>query len=135
MNKLKVKIFIKVKYNYSTSRGKGIILMDCFGRRKEIYFSSLERTCNRAIMVATINALKTLNRPCEVSLYVQTNIGIRYLSNSKKNNKWVNKDLGEIILATIEKGKHSIEIIDCSHFSEGQLYQESLEGKLYEYFN
>ncbi|NMD72434.1 hypothetical protein HHO41_19370 [Bacillus sp. DNRA2] len=132
MNDKVVNIHIKVKYNYRIYRGIGIIILEHRGRIKETHFCTLERTCNRAIIVAAINAFEFLKEPCKVNLYLQTNIGFKFLNNNKN---WRNRDLGKQLINVINQGNHKVNPIDSSFHDAGKIYQSSLERRLYRFYD
>lgn len=122
-----VNIYLKIKFNYQNLRNCGILVMEYKGVYKIRYLCILERTCNRAIIIAAKNAIDLLKEPCEVNLYLQTNIGFKFLENNKK---WRNRDLGEKLIDAIIKERHVVNFIDCSMLSEGISIQKMLERKL-----
>lgn len=124
---IELDIFIRVLQKTSKKYGQVIILYSFGANRKEVYFSSLETTHNRSIILASAVAIDQLKKPSKVNLYFQSNFGFKAMDNNKK---WVNRDLGESLKQSILIGGHDINFINCSLSDKGKMYQNELDKKL-----
>ena len=98
--------------------GYGVIL-DYQGRRKELSGGYAQTTNNRMELLAVIVALEALNRPCDVTLYSDSQYVVESVSKGWaarwRRNGWmrnkreaaVNPDLWERLLNLLER--HNVE--------------------------
>jgi ribonuclease HI len=124
-----IEIFVRVLQTPPAKQGLAIVLYRYKGRVKELYFSTLERTPNRSVILASTIAIEGLNGACNINLYTQSNFGFLFMMK-KVNKKWVNRDVGNVLIETIAKGGHEVNLIDCSATDEGKDYQQALAAKL-----
>ena len=122
---MEVDVFIRV--HQTVNKGQDIVLYRYKGKVKELYFSTLETTHNRSIILASKIGIEGLNSSCIVNLHTQCNFGFKFMENSKK---WVNRDVGDLLAVAIAEGGHKVNFIDCSATEEGKDYQQALEVKL-----
>ncbi|WNF35693.1 hypothetical protein RJD24_14690 [Bacillaceae bacterium IKA-2] len=125
-----VNICIK-QYQKSNLGGHAIAFLQYYNRTSEMYFCTLGSTHYRSIMIASILAIEKLKEPCTINLYLQANVGFRYMETGRK--KWVNRDIGNLLVDTVSKGNHIIKFIDCSATDKGKAIQHSLDIKVNEY--
>lgn len=122
-----IDIFIRVIQTAPAKVGSAIVLYRYRGKVKELYFSTLEITHNRSIILASINAIEGLKDSCTVNLYTQNNFGFAFMGNQKK---WVNRDIGNRLSSCIERGGHKVDFIDCSASDKGKDFQQALAVRL-----
>jgi ribonuclease HI len=122
-----IDIFIRVLQTPPSKRGKAIVLYRYGNRIKELYFSTLETTQNRSIILAAVIAVEGLKYSCHINIYTQSNFGFAFMKNAKK---WVNRDMGDLLTAALINGGHSVKYIDCSQTDEGKDYQQELAVRL-----
>lgn len=124
----KVDILIRVLQDRSLNTGTAIIVYGHRGRLKRCYFSTLGSDLNTSIIIACITALQGLKKSCEISMFVQKNIGFDTLSSHNTEKK---KHKLEVILQeTVQSMKHFIRFFDCSDsnaFPLGETYQTKLD--------
>ncbi|MDQ0300411.1 hypothetical protein J2S78_002858 [Salibacterium salarium] len=129
---MEVNVYVRVNHsNYKVHNprniGNVLVVWEYKGRTKETYFTSLETTHNRSILLASVIALEQLKKPCTVNLYVQTAIGEKFLYNAKK---WTNRDLGDKLTLAKINGGHVLNIVDCSWTEKGKDLMNKLAQKL-----
>lgn len=115
-------------YIYSNGRND-LTIFEFEGKFQEVYEQAEDsRSVNRSILHACIRSLQTLKEPCFVTLYIQTNIGLKYMQKPQK--KWVNRDLGNLIQKTVQEGNHLIEFIDYSIEKRFASHRKALKQRL-----
>lgn len=124
-----VDIFVRVLQTSPAKTGLVVVLYRYGNKIKELYFSTLERTQNRSIIRALIEAIEGLTSSCCVNLYTQNNFGFSFM-NRGKWAKWTNGDIGKVLADKLEYGKHKANFIDCSISEEGKEYQQALAIRL-----
>ncbi|MFJ6411919.1 hypothetical protein ACIQLG_03900 [Terribacillus saccharophilus] len=122
-----VDIYVRVIQKDSQKHGIAFVIFNYKGRKKELYFTTLENTQNRSIILACSNSLLALKKSCIVNLHTQTNFGFKFMENTKK---WVNRDAGVRLLKIINQGRHHINFIDYSASPEGRETQQLMNQKL-----
>ncbi|MFS0815509.1 hypothetical protein ABC382_00875 [Lysinibacillus sp. 1P01SD] len=124
----KVDILIRVLQDSSFNTGTALIVYGYKGKLKRCYFSTLSSDLNRSIILACITALQGLKKSCEISMFVQRNIGFDSLLS---NDSEIKKSKLEILLQeTIQSMKHFVHFCDCSDstvFPLGETYQIKLD--------
>lgn len=123
-----IDIFVRVLQTPPTQTGSAVVLYRFGNKIKELYFSTLENTQNRSIILASAIAIQGLKYRCNISLYTQNNFGFAYMENHKK--KWVNRDIGNLLAESISKGGHMVKFNDCSLTEESKDYQQALASRL-----
>ncbi|ASB89343.1 Ribonuclease H [Bacillus sonorensis] len=129
MSMMEIDIFVRVLQKAPAESGKAVVIHRYKEIAKETYFTCLERTQNRSIILASKIAIESLSYSCKVNLYTQNNFGFSYMFE-RKHKKWVNRDVGDQLLEAIEKGGHTLNLIDCSATEEGKKYQQALAQRL-----
>lgn len=124
-----IDIFIRVLQKPPATKGQAIVLYRYGDKVKELYFSTLGRTQNRSIILASIIAIEGLNTNCTINLHTQNNFGFSFMGKRIKK-KWVNRDMGDLLVAAIAEGSHKVNHIDCSATDKGKDYQQALAVKL-----
>ena len=124
-----IDIFIRVLQKAPANTGVAIAIFRYKGIMKETYFTCLERTQNRSIILAAKTAIESLSTSCIVNLHTQNNFGFSYMAE-RRHKKWVNRDVGDQLLSTVEKECHTLNLIDCSATIEGKKYQQALSKRL-----
>ncbi|AEB23435.1 MULTISPECIES: hypothetical protein [Bacillus] len=124
-----IDIFIRVLQKAPAKTGVAIAIFRYKGIMKETYFTCLERTQNRSIILAAKTAIESLSTSCIVNLHTQNNFGFSYMAE-RRHKKWVNRDVGDQLLSTVEKECHTLNLIDCSATIEGKKYQQALSKRL-----
>jgi len=85
--------------------GWGAVLM--YGEhKKEVHGQIEETTNNRAEMIAVIEAIKVVNRPCNIHIYTDSN----YICGTM-NNRWKitkNRDLWKSLIVASDNGGHTM---------------------------
>jgi hypothetical protein len=119
-------------YIYSNGR-YNITIFEYGNIMREVYdISEDARSVNRCVMYAVIKAINALKEPCKITLYLQTNVGFKYMENTKK--KWRNRDLGNEIQESIQLGKHSVQYIDYSMNADLNAHRIFLKKRLFSKF-
>lgn len=124
-----IDIFIRVLQKAPAKTGVAIAIFRYKGIMKETYFTCLERTQNRSIILAAKTAIESLSTSCIVNLHTQNNFGFSYMAE-RRHKKWINRDIGDQLLFTVDKGGHTLNLIDCSTSIEGKNYQQALSQRL-----
>jgi ribonuclease HI len=127
--KAKVNVYVRVRQQPLSYHGDAIVIFESKGKIKEMRFTSLETTPNRSIILASAIALETLRKPCVVNLYVQSNVGFKYMLSKTKTN-WCNRDVGNLLMDITKKNQHELHFIDCSATIKGKTIQNKLAYKI-----
>lgn len=106
---------IKISMSYSDDLGCVYFNIKQDGSEEEGYKLIEETTPNRALMRGIIEILNDIHRSSDITIYVQTNFGFKYLDNQKK---WSNRDLGKAILDILYQRDIECCFIDCSTTNE-----------------
>lgn len=93
----------------------------------EIYKQITETTSNRAIIKGIAEVIAQLEEPSDIQVFCQTNFGFKYLSNNKN---WCNRDVGNLLLQSINEGQHNINFTDCGETEELKNIQNDLANRL-----
>jgi ribonuclease HI len=100
--------------------GWGVLLVSQDGREKELFGGELLTTNNRMEMMAVLEALRALKRPCMVTLYLDSQYVLKGITEwlpGWKSKGWKtaarqpvkNADLWQQLDALIAGGAHSID--------------------------
>ena len=100
--------------------GWGVLLRASNGQEKELFGGELETTNNRMELMAVIQALQALKRPCAVALYLDSEYvrkGITEWIHSWRSKGWrtaskqpvKNADLWQTLDALVYQGAHEID--------------------------
>ena len=100
--------------------GWGVLLRAANGQEKELFGGELETTNNRMELMAVIQALQALKRPCAVALYLDSEYvrkGITEWIHGWRTKGWrtaskqpvKNADLWQTLDALVYQGAHQIE--------------------------
>ncbi|MFQ6848986.1 hypothetical protein ACV3OB_16065 [Clostridium perfringens] len=103
-------------------KGEYLAILEYKTKTKIIKGENINVTTNQMIIQGAIESIKLLKEPCNVELYVTTNIGI------KKFKKSVNRELLICLMELIEKNGHSLKEI-VSNKRQLQL-KELMKNKL-----
>ena len=100
--------------------GWGVLLRASNGQEKELFGGELETTNNRMELMAVIQALQALKRPCAVALYLDSEYvrkGITEWIHGWRSKGWrtaskqpvKNADLWQTLDALVYQGAHQID--------------------------
>lgn len=98
--------------------------------KKEVYVNTNESNANRALIYGIIEVLKNLPNKSKIDVIVPVNFGFKYLKNNKK---WTNRDLGNLLIDTINKKNLKIKYINyckLNTYAECTKLSRTLKNKL-----
>ena len=105
-----VNIYVQgiAKSNLPTKDGKYVTVLEYKGKTKILYGEANNTTSNRMLITGVIEGVKLLKEPCEITIYVPTNLGLK----STKPNK----DLINILKELFLLGRHTyIEVVSNNY--------------------
>lgn len=98
-------------YHEPNRRGKYTCILDYAGKTKCLEGEDINTTPNKMTIHGAIDGIRALKEPCNITMYLPGEIGIK----KGQRNKGTNKDLIIILLEEIEKGGHQVEYVYQNH--------------------
>lgn len=93
----------------------------------EIHIKTNEISSQRALMIGLREILENYPPGSKIEVLSPVNFGFRYLRNNKK---WINRDLGNLLMDVIKDNDLNVKFIDYSKLYEWDDMKKSLKRKI-----